>query len=116
MIFDLIQMKAYEFHGDNGEDIIEGAIPAEYAEKARECHQEMIAKLADVDEVVGEKFLMEIEPSIEEVMAAIRKATIALKLVPVFCGSAYKNKGVQLLLNGISDYLPNPGQVTTFKI
>ncbi|HVK60816.1 MAG TPA: elongation factor G, partial [Bdellovibrionales bacterium] len=105
---DLVTMKAYFNEGDDGENVIEKDIPAEFAEQAKEYRQEMIAKLADVDDGIGEKFLMEEEPTLAEIKAAIRKATIGLKLVPVFCGSAYKNRGVQKLLDGVGDYLPNP--------
>jgi elongation factor G len=107
-VVDLVSMRAFYNEGDNGENVIEKDIPAEMAAQAKEYRQELVAKLADVDESIAEKFLMEEEPSNDEVKAAIRKATIALKFVPVFCGSAYKNRGVQKLLDGISDYLPNP--------
>ncbi len=107
-VIDLVKMKAFYNEGDNGENVIEKDIPADLVDQANEYRAELIAKLADVDEGIAEKFLMEETPSNEEIAAAIRKATIALKLVPVFCGSAYKNRGVQKLLDGISDYLPNP--------
>ncbi|MBN8539769.1 MAG: elongation factor G [Deltaproteobacteria bacterium] len=107
-VVDLVSMRAFYNEGDNGEKVIEKDIPADMIEQAKEYRQELVAKLADVDESIAEKFLMEEEPSNDEVKAAIRKATIALKFVPVFCGSAYKNRGVQKLLDGISDYLPNP--------
>ena len=107
-VIDLVKMKAYYNEGDNGENVIEKDIPAEFAEQAKEYQQELVAKLADVDEGIAEKFLMEEMPTEKEIAAAIRKATIGLKFVPVFCGSAYKNRGVQKLLDGISDYLPNP--------
>jgi elongation factor G len=107
-VVDLVSMRAFYNEGDNGENVIEKDIPADMMEQAKEYRQELVAKLADVDESIAEKFLMEEEPTNDEVKAAIRKATIALKFVPVFCGSAYKNRGVQKLLDGISDYLPNP--------
>ncbi|MDZ4082652.1 MAG: GTP-binding protein, partial [Bdellovibrionales bacterium] len=107
-VVDLVSMRAFYNEGDNGENVIEKDIPADMMEQAKEYRQELVAKLADVDESIAEKFLMEEEPSNDEIKAAIRKATIALKFVPVFCGSAYKNRGVQKLLDGISDYLPNP--------
>lgn len=107
-VIDLVKMKAFYNEGENGENVIEKDIPADLVDQANEYRAELIAKLADVDEGIAEKFLMEETPSNEEIAAAIRKATIALKLVPVFCGSAYKNRGVQKLLDGISDYLPNP--------
>jgi elongation factor G len=107
-VVDLVSMRAFYNEGDNGENVIEKDIPADMMEQAKEYRQELVAKLADVDESIAEKFLMEEEQTNDEVKAAIRKATIALKFVPVFCGSAYKNRGVQKLLDGISDYLPNP--------
>ncbi len=107
-VVDLVSMRAFYNEGESGENVIEKDIPADMVEQAKEYRQELVAKLADVDESIAEKFLMEEEPSNDEVKAAIRKATIALKFVPVFCGSAYKNRGVQKLLDGISDYLPNP--------
>lgn len=107
-VVDLVKMRAFYNEGDNGENVVEKDIPADLLDQAKEYHTELVAKLADVDEGIAEKFLMEEEPTPEEIAAAIRKATIALKFVPVFCGSAFKNRGVQKLLDGISDYLPNP--------
>lgn len=110
-VIDLVKMKAFYFDGENGEDIREEEIPAELKAQADEKRNEFISKLADVDDAVGEKFLME-EPMDEAFLkAGIRRATISLKFVPVFMGSAYKNKGVQILLDGVGDYLPNPTEV-----
>lgn len=110
-IIDLLKMKAFAFHGDNGENIEEKDIPANLLAEAKEWRQELVSKIADLDDAIGEKFLMEEEISADELRTAIRKATIALKFVPVFMGSAYKNKGVQLLLDGVGNYLPNPLEV-----
>jgi elongation factor G len=107
-VVDLVTMKAYFNEGANGENVIEKDIPADMVEQAKEYRQELIAKLADVDDGIGEKFLMEEEPTNDEIVAAIRKATIALKFVPVCCGSAFKNRGVQKLLDAVAAYLPNP--------
>ncbi len=107
---DLITMKAYINEGDSGETVKEIPIPAELVAQAKEYRHIMIGKLADVDDVVGEKFLMEEEPTVEELRAAMRKGVIALKLVPVFCGSAFKNKGVQLLLDAVTLFLPTPAE------
>lgn len=115
-IVDLVTMKAYFFEGDDGENIIEKDIPADLVDKAQEYHKELIGKVADFDEGIAEKFLMEEEPSVEELKAGIRKATIARELVPLFCGSAYKNKGVQKLLDGVSDYLPSPIEKDNFAL
>ena len=107
---DLILMKAFINEGDSGETVKEMDIPADLLDQAKEYRQIMIGKLADVDDVVGEKFLMEEEPTVDELRAAMRKGVISLKLVPVFCGSAFKNKGVQLLLNAVTYYLPTPAE------
>jgi len=109
-VIDLVGMKAYYNEGDDGEKVIEKDIPADMLEKAKEFRKELIAKVADNDEPIAEKFLMEEEPTDDELRAAIRRQVIALQLVPVFCGSAYKNRGVQKLLDGVQDYLPNPTQ------
>ncbi len=111
-LIDLIQMKAFYFDGESGETIREEAIPAELAEKAQADRQEMIEKVAEVDDTLGELFLADAAINNEQIIAAIRRATIALKMTPVMCGSAYKNKGVQLLLNAICAYLPNPAEVS----
>jgi elongation factor G len=110
-VVDLVKMKAFYFDGENGENIREEAIPGDLQALAEEKRQEFIAKLADVDDAIGEKFLMEEAISEADLKAGIRRATIALKFVPVFMGSAYKNKGVQLLLDGVGSYLPNPTEV-----
>lgn len=111
-VVDLVRMKAYYFDGDNGEHIREEEIPADCAELAKEKREELISKLADVDEELGEKFLMEEEITEKLLNAAIRRQTILLKFVPVFMGSAFKNKGVQPLLDGVAAYLPSPPEVT----
>ncbi len=105
---DLVTMKAFINEGASGETVTEIEIPADLVDQAKEYRQKMIGKLADIDDTIGEKFLMEQEPTIEELHAAIRKGVISLKLCPVFCGSAFKNKGVQLLLDAVTYYLPTP--------
>ena len=109
-VVDIIVQKAYYNEGDDGENVIEKDVPADMLEQVKEYRAELIAKLADVDDGIAEKFLMEEEPTVDEIRAAIRKATIALKFVPVFCGSAYKNRGVQKLLDGVELFLPNPSE------
>ncbi len=111
-IIDLVTMKAYYNEGEDGEIVIEKEIPAEFMEQAKEYRHELIGKAADFDDIVAEKFLNEIEPTEAELKEAIRKGCLTLQLTPVFCGSAYKNRGVQKMLDGVSDYLPNPTQVT----
>ncbi|MCB0386085.1 MAG: elongation factor G, partial [Bdellovibrionales bacterium] len=110
-VVDLVTMKAYLFHGENGENIEETDIPADLVDKAQQYRHELIAKAADFDDVVGEKYLMEEEPTNQEIMAAIRKGCVSLELTPVFMGSAYKNKGVQKLLDAVAYYLPNPTEI-----
>ncbi len=109
-IVDLVTMKAFVNEGDNGENIKEIAIPEDLVEQAKEYRHTLIGALADIDDAIGEKFLMEEEPTVEEIRAAIRKGVISLKLVPVFCGSAFKNKNVQHLLDGVLHYLPTPAE------
>ena len=111
-VIDLVTMKGYKFEGDNGENIIEIDIPADLVDQAKEYRATLISAAADFDDVVGEKFLMEEEPTEAELREAIRKGVLSLKLTPVFCGSAYKNKGVQKLLDAVQEYLPNPTQIT----
>ena len=115
-VVDLIKMKAYTFSGENGEIITEKEIPEDLLDQAKQYRAELIGKVADFDETIAEKFLMEEEPTEAELKAAIRKATIALELVPVFCGSAYKKKGVQKLLDGVTDYLPSPPERENFAL
>jgi len=111
-LVDLIQMKAFYFDGESGEKIREEEIPADMLEKCKADRQEMIEKVAEVDDTLGELFLADATITNEQIIAGIRRATIALKMTPVMCGSAYKNKGVQLLLNAICAYLPNPAEIS----
>jgi elongation factor G len=111
-IVDLITMKAFINEGEDGETIKEIPIPADLVDQAKEYRQILIGKLADVDSTIEEKFLMEEEPTVEEMRAAMRAGVISLKLVPVFCGSAFKNKNVQHLLDAVNFYLPNPTEKT----
>jgi len=113
---DLVRMKAYFYEGDNGEKVIEGEIPEELKAKADEYRTKMIEGLADADDEIAEKFLEGQDITEEELMAATRRAVIGLKLVPVFCGSAYKNKGVQPLLDAVGNYLPNPKQMRNIAL
>lgn len=109
-VVDLVTMKAFINEGASGENVVESAIPADLLEQAKEYRAILIGKLADIDSAIEEKFLMEEEPSIDEIRAAIRKGVIELKLCPVFCGSAFKNKGVQKLLDAVTLYLPTPAE------
>jgi len=111
-IIDAVTGRAFFFDGESGEKIREEDPPAEYAEKTKERRAEIIELVAEVDDILAEKFIAEEPVSTEELRAAIRRATLALKMTPVMCGSAFRNKGVQLLLDGVIYYLPNPTEVT----
>jgi len=115
-IIDLVTMKAVYFDGDSGEDIREEPIPADRAEEAKAARHALIAAVADHDDELAELFLAETEPTEDQIHAAVRRATISLKMTPVFIGSAYKNKGVQLLLNAVNRYLPNPAEVKNIAL
>jgi len=110
-IISLVDMKAYFFDGDNGENVREEAIPEDYVDKAKEYRDSLVGALSDFDDALAEKYLGGEEPTIEELRTVIRKATLSLNFTPVMCGSAFKNKGVQLLLNAVTYYLPSPDQV-----
>ena len=107
-VIDLITMKAISFEGESGEDIKEEDIPAELLEEAKQWRKKMIENIAGEDENLLEKYLSKQEISIDELKKSLRASTIDYKLVPVFCGSSLKNKGVQLLLDAVIYYLPSP--------
>ena len=110
-VVDLFTMKAIYFEGEHGEKLTEKDIPEDLKEQAGEHRQKMIEALADFDDSLAEKFLNEEKISTEELYPAARKATLDLKATLVFMGSAYKNKGVQVLLDGVEKFLPNPTEV-----
>src|SRR5919106_3131803 len=110
-VIDLVAMKAYYFEGESGEDVRQAEIPPEQLDESKAARHDLIAAIADLDEQVAEYFLNDQEPPEASLKRAIRAATLALKFTPVFVGSAYKNKGVQRLLDGVVDYLPNPAEV-----
>ncbi len=110
-IIDPIIGKAFYFEGNDGEVIKEVDVPAEYADATAKAREKIIHDVAEVDDALAEKFINEEPISNDELRAAIRRATLALKMTPVMCGSAIKNKGVQLLLDGVINYLPNPKEV-----
>ena len=110
-IIDLVENNAIIYHDDLGKDFTVGPIPAEYAEKAEMARMELMEKCAEQDDELTMKFLEGEELTIEELKYAIRKATIAMAVTPVLCGSSYKNRGVQHLLDAIVEYLPSPVDV-----
>ena len=107
-IIDIIERKAYDFEGDFGVNIVEIDIPENLKEKMEVKRQELIEAIADFDDDLMMMVLEGEEPTIEQIKATIRKAVCTGEFFPVFCGSAYKNKGVQLMLDGVIEYLPSP--------
>jgi elongation factor G len=107
-IIDLLTMKEVKFTGDKGKDVSYQDIQPEHLEEAKSRRAEMIEKIVETDENMMTQYLEGKEFTIEELKAAIRKATIANELFPVFCGSSLKNRGVQLVLDAVVDYLPSP--------
>ncbi|WP_119322402.1 elongation factor G [Capsulimonas corticalis] len=107
-VIDLVENKAIIYKNDDGKDWEVTEIPEDMQELAAEYRAKMVEKVAECDEALIEKFLMEEPITPEELKAAIRKGTLELKIVPVLCGSAYKNKGIQPLLDAIVSYLPSP--------
>ena len=110
-VVDLIKMKAIYNEGENGEKLIEKEIPEKLKEIAMKKRNNLIDTLASLDPRIEELFFDEKEITEEEIKASIRRNVINNTFVPVFMGSAYKNKAVQLLLDGVDDYLPNPTEV-----
>ena len=114
-IIDLVKMKAIYFEGEKGETPVEKKIPTEMMDKANEWRAKMVDKIAAEDNNLLEKHLEGKEIPKEELMATLRKAVLAFKLVPVFCGSALKNKGAQIILDAVVDYLPSPVDLPPVK-
>jgi elongation factor G len=107
-IVDLIEQKAYLYNNDKGTDVQEEAIPAYMIDEVKKMRDRMIEQIAETDDALTERYLEGEEISVDELRTALRAATIKSLLVPVLCGSALKNKGVQLLLDAINYYLPSP--------
>ncbi|MFI3886485.1 elongation factor G [Streptococcus parauberis] len=114
-IIDLIKMKAEVYSNDLGTDILEEDIPADYLEQAQEYREKLVEAVAETDEELMMKYLEGEEITNEELMAAIRTATINVEFFPVMCGSAFKNKGVQMMLDAVIDYLPSPLDIPAIK-
>ena len=114
-LIDLVGMKAYVYYDDLGKDIRCEEIPEDMKELAEKYHTEMIEHVAEQDDALMEKYLMGEELTIDEIKTCIRKSTINNTMVPVTCGTSYKNKGVQKLLDAIVDYMPAPTDVPSIK-
>lgn len=110
-VIDLVTKKAITFGGESGEVLEEHEVPEKMTEMVNEKRQELLNMLADVDDEIMQILYEGNEPTVEQLKAAIRRATLALKFSPVFMGSAIRNKGIQLLLDGVLDYLPNPAEI-----
>ena len=114
-IIDLVEMKAYVYYDDLGKDIRVEDIPADMQAKADEYHHELLEHVAEQDDALLEKYFAGEELTIPEIKSCIRKATLANKMVPVTCGTSYRNKGVQKLLDAVVDYMPAPTDVPDIK-
>ncbi len=114
-IIDLFEMKAYMYLDDKGDEIEITDIPADMKDKADEYRAAMIESICETDDELLEKYLEGEEPSTEDLKAALRKATIDVKIIPVLCGSAYKNKGVQKLLDAVLEFLPAPTDIPDIR-
>ena len=114
-IIDLVRMRAEIYYDDEGKDVRDEDIPADMLELAEEYHQKLIESVAESDEALMEKFFEGEELSVEEINAAIRKATIDCAMNPVLCGTSYRNKGVQPLLDAVVEYMPSPLDIPAIK-
>jgi elongation factor G len=114
-VVDLMKMKALYFEGDMGEIVKEDEIPADLLEQAKEYREKMIERISETDDALTEKFLGGEEITTEELKAALRNAVINVKLFPVYCGTALRNKGIQPVLDGVVDYLPSPIDIPAAK-
>ena len=112
---DLLTMKAHIFKDNEGKDVEVNDVPAEYLDKAKEYREKMVESISETDEELMMKYLEGEEPTVEELKAALRKAVIATTINPVFCGTSYRNKGVQLLLDAIVEYMPAPTDIEAIK-
>jgi elongation factor G len=110
-IIDLLTRKLATFGGDQGVTITWQDVPEEYAEQVEKLRNQLIERACDFDDALAEKYLNEEEISIPEIKLALRKGTLQRKIAVAFCGTAFKNKGVQLMLDGVVDYLPSPADI-----
>ena len=114
-IIDLFEMQSYIYNDDKGDNITVGEVPADMKELAEKYHEELIEKVCELDDDLTMMYLEGEIPSIEEMKAALRKATCECRAIPVCCGSAYRNKGVQKLLDAILEYMPAPTDIPAIE-
>ena len=114
-IIDLVEMQAYIYNGNKGDDISITDIPEELKDEADEWHQKMVEQICDLDEELMEEYLEGEEPSIDELKRVLRKGTCENNAVPVCCGSAHFNKGIQKLLDAVIEYMPSPLDIPAIK-
>ncbi len=117
-VIDLLRMQAVYFEGEDGEIVRNAEIPAEYLEESKKRHHDIVEAIANtgINDDITEKFLMEEEITLEELIPAIKQATINHHITPVYCGSAMKNKGVQVLLDAVGAFLPHPSEVDNIAL
>ncbi|KAI3429283.1 hypothetical protein D9Q98_005379 [Chlorella vulgaris] len=115
-LVDLVERRAFHFEGSSGEQIVEVPIPADLQAEVEAKRAELIEHVAEVDEELAEQFVLEEPIDGDMLAAAVRRSVLSLKFVPIFMGSAFKNRGVQLLLDGVHDYLPSPLDVNNFAL
>ncbi len=114
-IVDLFEMQAYVFNGDKGDDISVGPIPDDLKDQAEEYHTKLVEQCVELDEDLMDKYLEGEDISVAELKAALRKGTISGEAIPCLCGTAYKNKGVQKLLDAVIEYMPAPTDIPDIK-
>ncbi|MGG0824364.1 elongation factor G [Paenibacillus turicensis] len=114
-IIDIVEQKAYMYKDDLGQNIEETEVPAEFAAQVEELRNELVEKVAELDEELTMKYLEGEEITVAELKAALRKGVVEVKIFPVICGSSYRNKGVQLMLDAVIDYLPAPTDVASIQ-
>ena len=114
-IIDLITMRAEIYYDDLGKDVRDEDIPAELLDQAKEYHDKMVEAVCELDDDMAEKFLMGEEPTVDEIRATIRKGTIECRFFPVMCGTSYRNKGVQPMLDNVVAYMPSPVDIPSIK-
>ncbi len=114
-VIDLFEMQAYIYNDDKGEDVVVEAIPEDMKEKAAEYRTAMVEAICETDDDLMMEYLEGEEPSNEDLKKALRKATISVEIIPVLCGTAYRNKGVQKLLDAVVEYMPAPTDIAAIK-